>query len=101
VCIALTFFLAASVEAAAQDTTPALRLQDQIALGAPAKAKGMLFDPVSGDLLIAHGTEITVVDPAARKIVGHRRICRRAWHCRRCGRRRLCRQRQGGGADRI
>jgi DNA-binding beta-propeller fold protein YncE len=71
VCIALTFFLAASVEAAAQDTTPALRLQDQIALGAPAKAKGMLFDPVSGDLLIAHGTEITVVDPAARKIVGH------------------------------
>jgi DNA-binding beta-propeller fold protein YncE len=50
---------------------PSLHLQATLDLGAPDKWKYVLFDPASKDLLIAHGTEITVVDPAIPKVVGH------------------------------
>lgn len=64
-CLALPGAIAGS--AAAADL---YRITQTIPLGAPDKWDHVLYDSTSRHVFIAHGDEVTVVDPAAGRIIG-------------------------------
>jgi DNA-binding beta-propeller fold protein YncE len=66
--IRIISLLLAGVPLAAQ-AAPAYRLEASVPLGAPDHWDYLTFDPATQHILIAHGSETTVVDANSRKIV--------------------------------
>jgi DNA-binding beta-propeller fold protein YncE len=64
---AVLFFLPAS----AADAPPPYKLVRQVPLGTPDKWDFIHYDPEANRVWVAHGTEVTMVDPDAGTIVGH------------------------------
>jgi DNA-binding beta-propeller fold protein YncE len=70
--IAVALFLALALPAAAlaQDA-PAYRIVKTATLGAPDRWDYVVFDPASGRVYVAHGSEVTAVDGKSGAVLGH------------------------------
>jgi DNA-binding beta-propeller fold protein YncE len=67
--IAAALFLALATPAAAQNA-PAYSIVKTVTLGAPDRWDYVVFDPASGRVYVAHGSEVTAVDGKSGAILG-------------------------------
>ena len=68
--IGLAALALGAASASAQPQAPAYRLAKTIPLGAPDRWDYVVFDPSGHRVYVAHSDRLTVVDPAAGKVVG-------------------------------
>jgi YVTN family beta-propeller protein len=64
------FVAVGASQASAADVAPAYRVVSTVPLGAPDRWDYVVFDPDSGRVYIAHGTEVSVVDGAKGTLIG-------------------------------